>query len=232
MVEPGGLVLGLALLGAFVSETGHSAQETDSPTTVALNFFAALPHGDISAALRSLRPPQISAAERTRALALLPNEGELEPNGDERRKLAALKAVLEYHDRSNMEIKIVDLPYAGIASHQRAVLLVSRQALRLLSAAELQAAVAHELGHEYFWGEYEQTDGLPATSRQTIELKCDGIAALTLLALGLDITRLNSAMNRIIRFNRSIGITTDEAGYPTLRERAIFVRSLLKMVHV
>lgn len=231
MVERGGLVLGLALIGAFVTETGISAQETDAPTAVALNFFAGVPHGDIGTALRSLRPPQISLAERTRALALLPNKGELEPNGAERCKLATLEAVLKYHERSNMEIKVVDLPYAAIAIHQRAVLLVSRLALRLLSAGELQAAVAHEIGHEYFRSDYERTDTLPAASRQTIELKCDGIAALTLLALGLDVSGLNSAMKRIIKFNRSIGITTDEAGYPTLRERAIFVRSLLKMVH-
>jgi len=232
MVERGGLGLALALFSAFISETGVSAQETDAPTTVALNFFAGVPHGDIGAALRSLRPPQISPAERTRALASLPKKGELEPNGVERRKLATLEAVLKYHERSNMEIKVVDLPYAGIAIHQRAVLLVSRLALRLLSAGELQAAVAHEIGHEYFWSEYERRDTLPAASRQTIELKCDGIAALTLLALGLDVSRLNTAMTRIIEFNRSIGITTDEAGYPTVRERDIFVRSLLKMVRV
>ena len=224
--------MGLALVSAVVTETAIGAQDTDSPTTVALNFFAGLPHGDIGAALRSLRPPQISPADHARASALLPNKGELEPNGAERRKLATLEAVLKYHDRSNMEIKVVDLPYAGIAIHQRAVLLVSRLALRLLSAGELQAAVAHEIGHEYFWSEYERTDTLPGASRQTIELKCDGIAALTLLALGLDVSRLNSSMNRIIKFNRSIGIRTDEAGYPTVRERAIFVRSLLKMVHI
>jgi hypothetical protein len=229
MVERGRFVLGLALIGALITEAGVKTRETYSPTTVALTFFAGV-HGDIRAWLRSLRPPQISHAERTRALAQLPNEGELEPNGAERRKLATLKAVLEYHDRSNMEIKVVDLPYAGIATHGRVVLLVSRLALRLLSAGELQAAVAHEIGHQYFWTEFERTDLSPA-DRQTIELKCDGIAALTLLALGLDVSRLNFAMNRIIKFNRSIGITIDEAGYPTLRERSIFVRSVLKMVH-
>jgi len=156
--------------------------------------------------------------------------GELAPNGGERRKLASLESVLKYHDRSTMEIKVVDLPYAGLAIHQRAFLLVSRLALRLLSAGELQAAVAHEIGHEYFWAEYEGTGAPPAAaSRHTIELKCDGIAALTLLALGLDVSRLSSAMTKMIEFNRSIGVTTDETGYPTVRERDIFVRTLLKM---
>jgi hypothetical protein len=230
MVARGGLVLGLALMGAFDTEIAVSAQKIDSPTTVALNFFAGVIGRDIGSALRSMRPPQISPAERTHALAMLPGQGELTPNPAERRKLATVEGILKYHDRSNMETKVVDLPYAGIAIYQRAVLLVSRLALGLVSEAELQAAVAHEIGHEYFWAEYEQTHLSPA-NRQTIELKCDGIAALTLLALGLDVSRLNSAMSRIIRFNRSIGITTDEAGYPTLRERDIFVRTLLKMVH-
>jgi hypothetical protein len=254
MVETAGVVLALALMGSFVTEVAQvqtsadsrrltpgfddrrgsgvtvSAQESESPTTVALKFFAALPKGDIAAKLRALRQTQISPAERARALAMLPKQGELAPNGGERRKLASLEAVLKYHDRSTMEIKVVDLPYAGLAIHQRAFLLVSRLALRLLSAGELQAAVAHEIGHEYFWAEYEETGNPPAAaSRHTIELKCDGIAALTLLALGLDVSRLRSAMTKMIDFNRSIGVKTDETGYPTVRERDIFVRTLLKM---
>lgn len=160
---------------------------------------------------------------------MLPKEGEIAPNNAERRKLASLQVILKYHDRSNTEIKVIDLPYAAIAIHQRAVLLVSRLALRVLSPGEMQAAVAHELGHEYFWAEYEMTDALPVASRQTIELMSDGIAALTLLALHLDVFRLNSAMARIIEFNRSIGIPTDQAAYPTLGERDTFVRTLLKM---
>ena len=34
-------------------------------------------------------------------------------------------------------------------------LLVSEEALEILTTEELQAATAHEMGHEYFWQEYE-----------------------------------------------------------------------------
>jgi hypothetical protein len=224
------LVLGLALMGGIVTEATLSARQTDRSTTVALKFFAELPDQDIGVNLRVLRPPRISDAERAYALATLPRQGELAPDAAERGKLTSLEPILSYHDRANMDIKVVDLPYAAIAIHQRAVVLISRRLLRLLSASELQAAMAHEIGHEYFW--VEQADAsrsLAPASRQALELKCDGIAALTLLALGFDVSRLSSAISKVIDYNRSLGVTTEEAGYPTLRERNFFVRTLLKM---
>lgn len=251
MVEAAGLVLGAALMGSLLTEVGvskpaaslgrfahgvpdargssiaDSAQGgTETPTTVALEFFADLPRGDVGVALRAVRPPRISVAERARVLATLPEEGELAPDRGERRKLASLDRVLKYHDRADLDIKVVDLPHAGVIYYQ-AVLLISRPVLRLLSAEELQAAVAHEIGHEYFWA--EQQDPRRATNRQTLELKCDGIALLTLLALGLDASRLISAMTKIIEFNHVLGVTTDTTGYPTVRERDAFARSLVKL---
>lgn len=143
----------LAVLGL---PTPADAQAIDTPTTVALRFFEALPPGDIASALRTIRPPHISADERARVLATLPEKGELQPEADERAKLAALEPVLVCHERHLvLEIKVVDVPQAMVGIHGRAVVLLSRPALRLLSAPELQAVVAHEIGHEYFWSEYE-----------------------------------------------------------------------------
>lgn len=207
-----------------------NAQATDSPSTAALRFFATLPPGEVGAALRAIRPPSIPAERRARILARLPEDGELIPDAAERRKIAALEPVLVYHERHEVfSIKVIDLRQAGIVIHERTVLLVSRLALRLLSAAELQAAVAHEMGHEYFWSEYEDTRlARDAAGRQALELKCDGIAALTLLALGLDVSRLGSGMRKLIDFNEELGATADTRGYPTVRERQDFVRTLLK----
>ena len=156
---------------------------------------------------------------------------EVAPNWAERRKIAALKPLLVNDERDlAFDTKVIDLPHAGLVIYNRAVLLVSRPALRLLSSEELQAAVAHEIGHLYFASEYEG-DGLAGgvVGRQTLELKCDGVAALTLLAMGLDVSHLVSGMRKIVQFNDALGITTDDTGYPTVRERERFVRALLKM---
>lgn len=219
-------------LGSLVAAVVPAhAQPTESPTTVALRFFEALPTGEIRAVLRALRPPVMTADERALVLATLPREGELAPDPAERRKIVALHPVLVSDERDLLsDIKVIDLPQAALVIYNHAVLLVSRPAVRLLSPAELQAAVAHEIGHEYFSSEYERTGRtLGAVGRQTLELKCDGVAALTLLALGLDVSPLISGMRKVVKFNEALGLTTDDTGYPTVREREHFVRALLKM---
>ena len=253
MVGAARIVLGLLLAGSFVNAVagGHAradtappahgpdiqrrprvsvdAETTQTPTTVALRFFEALPPGDIEAALRALRPPPIDDAERQRLLAALPRKGELSPDAAEKQKLAALAGVLTYHDRHGvLDVKVIDQPQAGVVFYYRAALLVTRPTFRLLSVAELQAVVAHEIGHEYFWSEYKDTSvaGRPAR-RQALELKCDGIAALTLVGLRLDVSSLSSAMRKTIEFNEGLGVTTDTTRYPTVSQRQSFVRALL-----
>ena len=67
-------------------------------------------------------------------------------------------AVLELHQREavyvNQVMNVIEVPQAVVALHGRAVVLVSERALDFLDAEELQALVAHEVGHEYFWDEY------------------------------------------------------------------------------
>jgi hypothetical protein len=161
---------------------------------------------------------------------MLPESGELVPDAADQPKLAALEPVLAFHDRHGvLAVKVIDLPEAVLVIYQRSVLLVARPAFRLLSTAELQAAVAHEIGHEYFWSEFEDTRLAGDVARQqTLELKCDGIAALTMLALGFNVSRLGSAMRRMIEFNETLGATTDTTAYPTVQERERFVRNLVK----
>jgi hypothetical protein len=50
----------------------------------------------------------------------------------------------------------------------------------LLDAEELQALVAHEVGHEYVWTERERLFRMADPSRlKDLELMCDGIAIAT-----------------------------------------------------
>src|SRR5262245_5985947 len=155
----------------------------DRPAVKALRFFEAMPTRNAGDILRKLRPPPISGEERARVLAALPTRGPLPVNWlywYERPKLATLEPVLAYHERAGVfETKVFDFPEAIVALHERTVLLVSRQALRLLSGAELQAMVAHEVGHDFFWAEFERAFArTDHRSRQELELKCDGIALL------------------------------------------------------
>jgi len=204
------------------------AQATNDVAAKVLRFFEALPTRDPGAALRILRPPHVGPDQRARALAVLPETGELRPDRSERAKLGAFEDVLAYHERALIfTTKVIDVPQAAVALHQRAVLLISRPALRLLSGAELQALVAHEVGHDYFWAEFERTlaEG-DRRGRQELELKCDGIAVLTLVALRLDPARLVDGLQKQMQFNEMLGANADAANYPQLPERRRFITRL------
>ena len=106
-------------------------------------------------------------------------------------------------------------------------ILISRPALRLVSAPELQALVAHEIGHEYFWSEFERSSAQSdKQARQELELKCDGIAVVTLVALELDPAQLTAGLRRMWRFNQARGATANADFYPPMRDRERFVAAV------
>jgi Zn-dependent protease with chaperone function len=107
--------------------------------------------------LKTARPAPVSAEDKARALSSLPEEGEVTNlNASARQKLAGLIEVLRATERDSVyQIKVIAVPQAAIGLHARAVILISEAALTLLDADELQALMAHELGHEYVWTERE-----------------------------------------------------------------------------
>lgn len=210
------------------------SQLRPSPLLEALRFFETMTSGnDDVEILRRLRRAPTSEPERIRALSEVAAESVLLPDASERRKLDALEAVLIYHERLHViEIKLIDVPMAVVGLYDRAVILISRPALRLLSVAELQAAVAHEMGHEYFWGDdyaaLRARNDIDAL--QVLELKCDGVAVLTLVALGLDPANLYRAVEKIGRFNGVPKARWRNNGYPQPQDRGRFIRALLDMM--
>lgn len=222
----------LVTLGSDAKVQASLSQMRDRPAAIALRFFEALATRDAGAALGALRPPAVDDDERAKAVAVLPETGELEPDRGERAKLATLEHVLAYHGRARIfETKVIDLPQAVVALHQRAVLLISRPALRLLSGAELQALVAHEIGHDFFWPEFERTLAHgDQQGRHELELKCDGVAVLTLVALRLDPSRLANGLRKQGRFNEKLGAEANVADYPPLHERQRFIRKMRDLV--
>jgi hypothetical protein len=86
-----------------------------------------------------------------------------------------LERVLIYHERVEvLDVKLIDVPQAAVALHQRAVLLISRPALRVVATSELQALVAHEISHDYFWREFEDMFARgDRNGLQELELRCD-----------------------------------------------------------
>jgi hypothetical protein len=196
----------------------------------ALAFFAGLPPGDVSDALGSRRPSPISVDDRNRAIANLP-PGVLRPVAGESVMLATLRPILVFHDRTAIvDVEIIDIDQAFVGLHARSIVLISRRALQLVSATELQALVAHEIGHEYFWNEYQRaTKRNDRRALKDVELKCDGVAALTLAELGLNPRVLTSATLKLTRFNEKLSATADSTSYPSPPERERFVLAVLAL---
>lgn len=209
-----------------------SEQSKDSPAERALRFFQLLTVTDAATWLDAARPSAVTREERARALDVLPDQGELTPTPAERAKLVALRRILAYHERAHVfETKLIDIPQAAIALHGRAVILISRAALRLVSAPELQALVAHEIGHDYFWSEFEGSRAQrDKQARQELELKCDGIAVVTLMVLELEPADLTAGLRRLWRFNEALGATANADLYPPMRDRERFIALVRSMV--
>ena len=62
--------------------------------------------------------------------------------------------------------------------------------------------------------------------RQELELRCDGIAVLTLRRLGIDPEHLVSAVQKVTRFNQRRDAVATSASYVPLTERITFIRAI------
>lgn len=173
--------------------------------------------------LDGCRPGPVSIEEKARALRLLPATGAItQLDGDERRKLEAMEPVLRAQQRLGIyEVKVISVPQAWTGLHERAVLLISLPALRLMTSEELAALVAHEIGHEYVWQQFADAKARRDTRRlRELELICDTIAIRTLVRLGGQPIRLQAAIEKTSWYNRErLGVALNEGDYPSLKER-------------
>jgi hypothetical protein len=216
----------------LVSAAAVASAQDDKLLESALHYFTRHDAGDIFELFDSVRPAPVSDAERGRILAMLPAEGDVRDlDTTQRKKLAGMRRVLQLHRREAVYIiKVMKIPQAAIGLHARAVVLVSEPALDLLDVEELQALVAHEVGHEYFWDEYfpARRDNNRSSMRR-LELLCDGVAVVTLERAGVNPERLTSALQKVSRYNRDrFGVGPNEDAYPAVSERRRFVGRLVE----
>jgi hypothetical protein len=222
-----------AMLG--VPETigaSHKDQLTHPSARAALQYFEPALDAGFLPFLSQLRRPAPSSIVRARVMQDLPKEGNLTPTAQEAVKLAIIPLVLAFHGRrDDMEVRLVT--GGGLASaflHHRTVLLITREALELLDRDELMAVVAHELGHDYVWDEYQEAQERGDDRRlQEFELQCDGVAVITMDRLGVGIARLVSAATTLRRHNERVFGKTDDGRYVPLDQRVQFIRAMAKL---
>jgi hypothetical protein len=201
---------------AFASAVGTGICLASDPWAAAL------------ARLQRLQPPaRLSPELKARVVESLPKEGEVrEPTAMQRERLAGLAAVLKVHGREeDYLLKVVKSRQARLAIYARSVVLITDTALRVLSPTQFQALVAHEVGHEYVWDEFEEARKQSDHAKlRELELVCDGVAILTLHRLGAPVSALIDGLRAMANSDRSNGLEVDGRSHPTLSERAQFAR--------
>jgi len=225
-------VRALWILFGVLDASSALSDERSRPLDVALQYFTRVEPQSFRNELQRGRPAMLSPAQRAAVLASLPADGEVRALGAaQRRKLAGVEPVLRLHEREgSYAVKVVSVAQAGVGIHARSVVLISERALDLLDAQEVPAVVAHEIGHEYFWQEYEDAARRGDRARlQELELRCDGVAVVTLRQLGIPPERLLSGIERLMGYNaETLGRAQNETSYPSLSDRKKLVRALVR----
>ena len=224
------LSLMLALTIDSSGQTRPANLETGSVEAKALAFFERIEDRSFDDYLRRVRLPNVSEAHKAEVLTRIAKDEVVGVSDGMKAKLAALNPILRYHERDSViGAKVIRAREAFVRMQGRAVLLISEPALNLLPAPELQAVVAHELGHEYFWVEImEARQQKKHELIREIELRCDGIAVITMLRLGLDPAKLDSALNRIRIFNARV-VFTDPLYHPQPDGRSRFIHAMREL---
>ena len=150
--------VGCGVGGGFgFSLPARAADQSDGERTSrkVLAFFEGHSDETIDAFLMRLRPDPLDEASRAKVIASLPSEGNVRPSRKDGEKLSAAQRILDYSARPGaITLRVIDVDSAFVGLYYRTVVLVSAKALGLLSADELAALVAHEMGHDDDWNEY------------------------------------------------------------------------------
>ncbi len=224
------LMLSLVLTISSLGQTRPANLKPGSMEAKALAFFERIEDRSFDDYLKRVRLPQVSRIFKAEALAHIAKGEEVRVSDGMKGKLAALGPILRYHERDSViEIRVIGVKHLFVGLHGRAVLLISEPALNQLTTEELQATVAHELGHEYFWSELmEARQRKERETMREIELRCDGVAVIALRRLGLDPAKLVSALSRMRMLNARI-VNTDPLYHPEPDERSRFIRAMSEL---
>ena len=204
---------------------------SNSIAVKALSYFQHIDKGGVDNYMRGIRPLALAPELRAKVLKMLPKDDLVSPSSDELAKLKTLEPILKYHQRDSViELKVLRAPTATAVFLAGAAVLITEPALRILSAGELQAVVAHELGHEYYWTQFEAArQNHEYTDLQELELRCDGIAIITLEQLGLDPLSLVSAITKLNKYNGHSDSSGAQQNYVAFNERVAFIDRMIEL---
>jgi hypothetical protein len=223
----------LACTTSTLGKTDRTETSLNDVTLKALSYFQKVDGHQFDDYFRRIRPKALAPELRAKVLNMLPRADVVTPSADELEKLKTLEPILKYHQRDSVvELEILRVPPATAVFLAGAAVLITEPALNILTAEELQAVVAHELGHEYYWNRYELArESREYSELQELELRCDGIAVITLRHLGVDPESLVSALTKLNQYDRRPGSPSPKSrNYVAFNERVAFIHRMIELV--
>jgi len=222
--------LTFGLMTSAAAQDDKRAADSKETTDRALAWFKRIKDQGFTASLSRIRRNPVQNSFKAEALEKLSAGEQVPLTTKMRARLATLAPVLKFHERDQIvEVRVIDSPCAFVCFQECSVLLISAKAFDLLSEKELQAAVAHEMGHEYFWHEFQEARrNKQYELMREIELRCDGIAVITLDQLGFDPANLISAISRIQTFNLKM-MPANSFSYPPPDQGFNFIRQMIEL---
>jgi Zn-dependent protease with chaperone function len=150
-----------------------------------------------------------------------------------RRVDAIFQQVLELHERSGkLELFLFQDEIPSATLYRGCVLAISDGLGDPLYDGELAGIIAHELSHSYFEDEMEAARRAsdPRAMRVT-ELKCDGVALVSLKLMGHDPAVYLRGLQRIQAITKRKGRSSSVLQtHPELAQRAQFAQRLIKLL--
>jgi hypothetical protein len=215
------------LMAMTVAVRAADQRKLSNPVKFVLEYFEKHDGLSIDEFLDRMRPAPIDLSRRAGVIAAMP-PGAIPPDAQSLAKMSLGDEVLAYHRRRGLiAFTIVKVAPAFIGLHGRSLILVSANILPLLTKEEFAALVAHEVGHEYVWAEYRDAEERHDHARiRELELRCDGIAVLTLRRLGIDVQRLVRALQVVTWYNRELGVDGNAIDYVSPGERRAFIDAM------
>ncbi|MDQ3011867.1 MAG: M48 family metalloprotease [Acidobacteriota bacterium] len=144
---------------------------------------------------------------------------------------AALKPILDYHERGKMPIIVLRSEQPKAYLVERTAIIITTRMMIIANDAEIRGIVAHELAHEYVWD--ERTEAMKAkneTLMRECELLCDVVAAFTLKEIGDNPASYGRIIERltIIGMNAGSAMKQESDTHPSLDARKKLNKFLCK----
>lgn len=208
-------------------------KESAVPAARVLAVFKGRSLKDAIKYMERFRPPVVDEKGKRillRNLPLVDDRTRVKDEGVVKRVRERARPALDFYRRSAIvEIVVFNYGHPVIYTKAGAVIALSTTFIDLArDDAALVGAISHELAHEYVAVEFREAVLTRDMAKlRELELLCDALAVVSLLALGMDVTAYANLLRKVVAFSpEAAELNAGAHGAPSLAERLLVIGKL------